>query len=129
MRRYNQEAPDRDFALVAKRALTYLKYIVYPRAELPAVVAGIRVGLADAHWHARASEARARAHTTPHIASKHTHTQQGHAMARLCGTCTSFRSPMLMYSWYHFSSNPSSVFSEAGITQTKQPWLGRCETA
>jgi len=50
-----QEPPDRDFALVAKRALTYLKYIVFPKADLPVVLAGIQEGLRDEQWHARAA--------------------------------------------------------------------------
>ena len=31
-----QECPDREFALVAKRTLTYIKYLVFPRAHLGA---------------------------------------------------------------------------------------------
>ena len=49
-----REAPDRDFALVAKRALTYLKYVVFPPALL---FGGARraLGLQDDNWHARAA--------------------------------------------------------------------------
>jgi proteasome activator subunit 4 len=50
-----QEPPDRDFALVAKRTLTYLKYIVFPRDTLGVVVAGLLEGLRDPQWHARAA--------------------------------------------------------------------------
>jgi proteasome activator subunit 4 len=50
-----QEPPDRDFALVAKRTLTYLKYIIFPREVLAVVVAGLLEGLRDAQWHARAA--------------------------------------------------------------------------
>ena len=50
-----QEPPDRDFALVAKRTLTYLKYIIFPRENLAVVVAGLLEGLRDAQWHARAA--------------------------------------------------------------------------
>ena len=50
-----QEAPDRDFALVAKRALTHLKYVVFPGEAIAGVVRGIHEGLSDAQWHARAA--------------------------------------------------------------------------
>ena len=50
-----QEAPDRDFALVAKRALTYLKYVVFPPARCRLAARGVLLGLQDDNWHARAA--------------------------------------------------------------------------
>ena len=50
-----QETPDRDFALVAKRALTYLKYVVFPPASVAEAARGVLVGLRDDNWHARAA--------------------------------------------------------------------------
>ena len=50
-----QEAPDRDFALVAKRALTYLKYVVFPPARCCLAARGVLLGLQDDNWHARAA--------------------------------------------------------------------------
>ena len=50
-----QEVPDRDFALVAKRTLTYIKYLVFPREHLGVLVTGILEGLGDSQWHARAA--------------------------------------------------------------------------
>ena len=51
-----QECPDREFALVAKRTLTYLKYLVFPRRHLAAAVAGTLEGMRDSsQWHARAA--------------------------------------------------------------------------
>lgn len=50
-----QETPDRDFALVAKRALTYLKYAVFPPARVAAAARGVLLGLRDDNWHARAA--------------------------------------------------------------------------
>ena len=50
-----QEPPDRDFALVSKRCLTYLKYIVFPRRCLGVVLEGVLAGLRDPQWHARAA--------------------------------------------------------------------------
>ena len=50
-----QEPPDRDFALVSKRCLTYLKYIVFPRRCQGVVLEGILAGLRDPQWHARAA--------------------------------------------------------------------------
>ena len=41
--------------LSAKRTLTYLKYILFPTADIAAVVAGLLEGLADAQWHCRAA--------------------------------------------------------------------------
>ena len=50
-----QEPPDRDFALVSKRCLTYLKYIVFPRRCQGVVLEGVLAGLGDPQWHARAA--------------------------------------------------------------------------
>ena len=50
-----QEPPDRDFALVSKRCLTYLKYIVFPRRCQGVVLEGVLAGLRDPQWHARAA--------------------------------------------------------------------------
>lgn len=51
-----QECPDREFALVAKRTLTYLKYLVFPRRHLARAVAGTLEGMRDSgQWHARAA--------------------------------------------------------------------------
>ena len=49
-----QETPDRDFALVAKRTITYLKYIVFLNKDVLCVaVQGVLDGLKDANWHTR----------------------------------------------------------------------------
>lgn len=59
-----QEAPDRDFALVAKRALAHLKYLVFDRSirsfdragggsSLPLLLEGVLEGARDPQWHAR----------------------------------------------------------------------------
>jgi proteasome activator subunit 4 len=50
-----QETPDRDFALVAKRALTYLKYVVFPVGQVGLAARGALLGLRDDNWHARAA--------------------------------------------------------------------------
>ena len=51
-----QETPDRDFSLVAKRCLTYLKYHVFSDLRaLDKAVSAIVVGLSDENWHARAA--------------------------------------------------------------------------
>ena len=50
-----QEPPDRDFALVSKRCLTYLKYVVFPRRCQGVVLEGVLAGLRDPQWHARAA--------------------------------------------------------------------------
>ena len=57
-----QECPDREFALVAKRTLTYLKYLVFPRRHLAA--AGGHAG-DPPQWHRGSGPAPAPTATKP----------------------------------------------------------------
>jgi len=75
-----QECPDREFALVAKRTLTYIKYLVFPRAHLALVVAGTLEGMRDGHqWHARAAALK----FCQAFAYRHSFTLSTHEMASL----------------------------------------------
>ena len=75
-----QECPDREFALVAKRTLTYIKYLVFPRAHLGVVVAGTLEGMRDGHqWHARAAALK----FCQAFAYRHSFTLSTHEMASL----------------------------------------------
>ena len=49
------ETPDKDFSLVAKSALAYLKHVPFPVRHLPSVAASLKEGAASAGWHTRAA--------------------------------------------------------------------------